>query len=378
MIRRLIWLLFAFSLIGFIVCALTLIASPSDEVAAWSGWTFLNISLTRWEWLLYGLGLLLGLSGLFSLMLGSRRMMAANGAPAGPAWLGAAVVFAVFVLASLLGLPPAGSLAETSAKLKAWHEQSFGTPPLPGAADMPVPELAKRLGFDPAKALANLSAHNVKVPDAQATLAEVARTNGLVPAAVYETMRPTGEAGQQAQQAAQEQPAQAPAGLPADPPPGLGRLKLSDICEQYGLNLKDEMDKLSQAGIKSSPDMTLRQIAQTNLILPIEVYDALRGQAPAPQAPAAQTPGQTEQQPQAQAPAQAPGQSAAPRPNLEVPPDLAKMTLGAYCKQYNLDQTQALAKLKAKGFVVFSDMTFREISLENNLTPEQVLEIVVP
>ena len=238
MIRRLFWLLFAFSLVGSVVCALALLASPSEEVASWSGWTFMDISRVRWLWLQYGLGFLLGISGLMCLMLASRRVMADDRSPVGPAWLAAMAVFAVFVLASLLGLPPAGTLAQTSTKIKAWHAQSFGQPPLPGAEDMSLADLAKGLGFDQTKALANLTSHNVKVADPRATLTEIAQANGLAPAAVYETMRQGEDAARPGPKLAQEQAAQAPQGLPADPPPGLGRLKLSDICEQYGLNLK--------------------------------------------------------------------------------------------------------------------------------------------
>ena len=37
---------------------------------------------------------------------------------------------------------------------------------------------------------------------------------------------------------------------------------------------------------------------------------------------------------------------------------------------------QALARLRAKGIVAFSDMTFRELAIENNLSPEQVMELM--
>ena len=53
------------------------------------------------------------------------------------------------------------------------------------------------------------------------------------------------------------------------------------------------------------------------------------------------------------------------------------MTLAAFCRDHNLDTAQALGRLKAKGIVAFSDMTFRELAIENNLTPEQVMGLMV-
>ncbi len=427
MIRRLFWLLFALSLAALAASSLALFAGPSPDVALWSGWSFLGLSRPRWEALHMGMGLLLALSGAVCLVVGSRRMMGATdaeeGADPAPAWITALLVFAVLALASVLMLPPGGTLVAMSGQLKSWHAKSFGAPPRAGAADLSPTELAKRLGLDPGRALANLAAHNVKLASPDATLAEIARQNGLVPAAVYETLRAGKEpkAPQEAPVQAQQQPKAPPPppALPSDPPPGLGRLKLTDVCEQYGLDLKAAVDKLSKAGIRSSGDMTLRQIAQSNLMLPIEVYDALRGvPAPQPQAAPAPAPAQAPAQIPAQAPVQAPaqtpaaqlppsqapqaqdvpaqapalapgqlqtpaqvpgqipGQTSAPQ-HLTPPEGLDRMTLAAFCRDNGIDTAQALARLKAKGIVAFSDMTFRELGIENNLTPEQVMEMAI-
>lgn len=410
MIRRLFWLLLAFSLAGLAASSLALFAGPSAEVALWADWSFLGLSRPRWEALHYGLGVLLVLSCLVSLVAGGRRMMGSvdEEPDAAPVWITAIIVFAVFVLASGLMLPPGGTLVGMSSSLKAWHAKSFGEPPLAGAADLSPTELAKRLSLDPGKALTNLAAHNVKLPLPDATIAEIARQNKLAPAAVYETLRGGKEprlpapAAVQAQAPMPQTPPPPPQ-LPADPPPGLGRLKLSDVCEQYGLNLNTAVDKLSKGGIKASGNMTLRQIAQNNLMLPIEVYDVLRGtpqqpqspaQVPAPVAPPTQATPQAPpvlapaapqpeapeipQQPQAPAQVQPSAQPQVPASTAIAPPEgLGAMTLAAFCRDHGLDTSQSLAKLKAKGIVAFSDMTFRELAIENNLTPEQVMDLMV-
>ena len=416
MLRRLFWLLFAFSLAGLTASSLALFAGPSAEVADWAGWSFLGLSRPRWESLHYGMGLLLAVSGLVCLVTGGRRMMAAGdeAADAAPAWITAIIVFAAFVLSSMLMLPPGGTLTAMSGSLKAWHAKSFGEPPLAGAARLSPTELAKRLSLDPGKALTNLAVHNVKISSSDATIEEIARVNGLAPAAVYETLRggrePRLPAPAQVAQAPAQQAPPPPPQLPADPPPGLGRLKLADVCEQYGLNLNAAVNTLAKSGIRASGDMTLRQISQNNLMLPIEVYDALRGtpqsqaQSPAASAPApvpapapAPAPAQPEAQPVPappaplvpQAPPMAPPLPGQPQPGapapqapaaapvIATPENLGAMTLAAFCRDHNIDPHQALARLKAKGIVAFSDMTFRELAIENNLTPEQVMDLMV-
>ncbi|WP_243438527.1 hypothetical protein [Fundidesulfovibrio soli] len=393
MIRRLFWLLFAFSLAGLCASSLALFAGPSSEVALWSEWTFLGLSRPRWEALHYGMGLLTVLGGLGSLLAGGRRMMALEEEErsAAPSWVLAVMTFFVVMVASVLKLPPGGTLVNLSASLKAWHAKSFGEPPIAGAASMTPTDLAKRLSLDPAKALTNLALHNVKLSSPDATLQEIARKNGLAPAAVYETLRggkePKAPTPPPVQTAEVKTPPPAPQ-LPADPPPGLGRLKLSDVCEQYGLNLSTAVEKLTKAGIKASPEMTLRQIAQSNLMLPIEVYDALRGVPPKASEPApapAPAPAPTPAAPQASASAPAPvpsqpghEQPVAQTPGvIPVPEGLERMTLSAFCREHGIDTQQAQARLKARGIVAFSDMTFRELAIENNLTPEQVMDLVV-
>jgi len=400
---------------GLVASSLALFAGPSAEVALWADWSFLGLSRPRWESLHYGLGVLLVLSCLVSLIAGGARMMGSSDEEpdAAPVWITAIIVFAVFVLASGLMLPPGGTLVGVSSSLKLWHAKSFGEPPLAGAANLSPTELAKRLSLDPGKALTNLAAHNVKLPLPDATIAEIARQNGLAPAAVYETLRGGKEPRLPAPTTIQAQPPtpQAPPPppqLPADPPPGLGRLKLADVCEQYGLNLNTAVDKLAKAGIKASGDMTLRQIAQNNLMLPIEVYDALRGTPQQPQAAPVPSPAASVAQPHSKAlptppapneqapaalPSVAPSEPAAaaqqpPVPAqaqqqapvstaMAAPEGLGAMTLAAFCRDHGLETTHSLAKLKAKGIVAFSDMTFRELAIENNLTPEQVMDLMV-
>ena len=95
------------------------------------------------------------------------------------------------------------------------------------------------------------------------------------------------------------------------------------------------------------------------------------GIAPAPQSP------EQVSAPQAQAgQAVTQPQTAPPAPVVIAPEGLDHMTLAAFCQANALNAAEALAKLKAKGIVAFSDMTFRELAIENNLTAQQVMDLM--
>ena len=196
-------------------------------------------------------------------------------------------------------------------------------------------------------------------------------------------------------------------GLPKDPPPGLGRRKLSDICEEYGLDVKAVVARLQAAGLRALPSWTLAEVARNSNALPITVYEVLRSEKPAsasvqvestaPGQPAAEvTPQPVTAAPQAQ-PALPPEQPAQPvqatpppvneqpaqaqpvqptqaqpvqpaqvqpaepvpaQPALPVtpPPGLEKMMLQTYCREFNIPLSAAVARLARHNITAFGDM----------------------
>ena len=353
-----------------------------------------------------------------------------------------------------------------------------------------LPALAQRppaaaMGIDQEKALALLRLRNIKADSASQTLAEIAHQNGVAPGGVFEALKMV-----------QEPSAGPVAGLPKDPPPGLGRRKLSDICEEYGLDSKAVLARLDAAGLKAHPAWTLAEVAKTNNVSTYTIYETLREEKPLTQVqvevsstqptvtpkaePAAPTPIQpsrvepeapkplqtqpaplpanqpTTHAPQPYQPAlphevplqQAPATVASPSlpghqpapvqaepaqsgyqgtthqpvpparqplvpppaqpvqvqpvqvqpaqpaqpayppaqtpPGLQPtpsrpgspPPGLEKMMLQTYCREYNIPLSTAVGRLARHKITAFGDMTFEELSLENNKTPSDILRLV--
>jgi hypothetical protein len=59
------------------------------------------------------------------------------------------------------------------------------------------------------------------------------------------------------------------------------------------------------------------------------------------------------------------------------PPDLDKTMLSTFCREFDLPLTLAVDRLAAKGITAFGDMTFQELALENNVTPDEVMRIIL-
>ena len=76
-------------------------------------------------------------------------------------------------------------------------------------------------------------------------------------------------------------------------------------------------------------------------------------------------------------PAQAqPGLQPAPAQPATPPPGLEKMMLQTYCREYNIPLSTAVGRLARHHITAFGDMTFEELSLENNKTPSDILRLV--
>lgn len=328
MFKKTVSLVLFFSLFLMMLTALVVFIAPAARVASWSNWTFLGLSLTHWQGAHLGMGLLFVVAGLVHLGLNWDELLDHLRDDDGvvviftrPFFAGLLVALAVFVWA-LADLPPVRLMVNVSQHFKERAVETYGEPPYALAERSTLEDLARRMGMDGEKALALLRLKNIKADSAGLTLAEIARQNGVAPGGVFEALKMV-----------QEPSGGSMAGLPKDPPPGLGRRRLSDICEEYGLDQPATMGRLQAAGLKAQPAWTLNEVAKANNALPIAVYEALRGDKPTtavvvessssvapvePEPQPASPPQQTSPQPPAHAaapqaaPAVQPGQPAPP------------------------------------------------------------------
>lgn len=273
MLKKVVSLLLFFSLFFMMLTSLVVFVEPSPRVASWANWTFLGLSRQHWEGAHLGMGLLFMAAGLLHLALNWDALLDHLRDDDGavvvftkPFFLGLGLSVVLFV-AFLAGVPPIHQLVSLSGYLKDRAADTFGEPPYAMAERSTLEDFARRMGIDAEKALALLRLRNIKADSATETLAAIAARNNVAPGGVFEAlkmvMEPSGGGRPE---------------LPKDPPPGLGRRRISDICEEYGLDLKAVMQRLSAAGFKAQPAWTLSEVSKASNALPIAVYEALRAE----------------------------------------------------------------------------------------------------
>jgi len=400
---------FMLSLAAVFITGLALIIEPPSQVAAWASWTLFGLSKAQWDAAHLIMGLLCALSGAAAFVvnraaLGSFFKGAAGKVMEANKSLGLAFVLTALVfLGTILGVPPMAQIAGVSGFIKEQQARTYGEPPFAHAEELAVNELARRLGIPLDKAQAALAAKNIRIQSPDQTLKEIGAENGLAPGGVFAAV----EFAREMSGAPSER-------LPQDPPPGLGKRKISDICEEYELDIKAMLKKLAESGIAAAPAMTLKEVADSNSLLPIDVYDAMRSDRPVsrpaqvqPSGPAgpagADVPqAQTPQSPQALENGVTGSNGATPPTGFEdvpqdgqsvgqpqdlppdtaalsalpPPPGLEKMMLGDFCKEFNLPLDVAVHRLAAQNITAFTDMTFKELALENDKTPEDIMRII--
>ncbi|EHJ47843.1 hypothetical protein DFW101_1836 [Solidesulfovibrio carbinoliphilus subsp. oakridgensis] len=306
MLKKAVSLLLFLSLFLMALTSLVVFIEPSARVASWANWSFLGLSRQHWEGAHLGMGLLFLLAGLAHVALNWDGLLSALRDDDGvvvvftkPFYLALGLALLVFV-GSLAGAPPIRQLVSLSGYIKERAVETYGEPPYTMAENSTLEDLARRMGMDGDKALALLRLKNIKAENASLTLAQIARQNGVAPGGVFEALKMVMEPSGGTQN-----------GLPKDPPPGLGRRRLSDICEEYGLDQAATMARLQAAGLKAQPSWTLSDVAKSNNVLPIAVYEALRAEKPQTAVTVEVAPAPAESSPQPPAPP-APQQPAAP------------------------------------------------------------------
>ena len=110
-----------------------------------------------------------------------------------------------------------------------------------------------------------LRAEGIVFAGPKATLQEIAAANHVTPQRIYDVLRAGGGRDHGG----------APA-MPKIPPPGTGKKRLVDFCDEYGLDVQAILDFLSAGGVSAEPGQTLRAVAEGNHTTPDEIYERIR------------------------------------------------------------------------------------------------------
>ncbi len=255
-----------------VVTSVILYIVPQGRVAYWSDWRLWGLTKTQWSDLHINLGLLFLLSILLHVYYNWKPIVnylknrARKIRVFTPEFNVALLLGLVFTAGTLFYVPPFSWVLTFNDTLKDSAEARYGAPPYGHAELSSLKSLAQRTGLDLQKAMAALEARGIRFKGPGQTLREIAAENGLTPQQVYGVMKKAGE----------KKASAGGAGMPAEPPAGIGRKSLAEICRSYGRDLETVRRALAKAGIAAGGDQRLKDIAGSNQADPHDIYRLIR------------------------------------------------------------------------------------------------------
>lgn len=266
------------SFLFLVVNSIVLYIVPHGRVARWADWRLWGLSREQWEAQHTIVGLLFLLTIFLHAYFNWKPLVAYLKNKARQFRLFtkefniALLVTLVFIIGSYFPVPPFSWVLNLSATIKDSAAIKYGDPPYGQAEKSTLKEFARRMGYDPAESAERLKNAGLRVESEEQTLQEIARMNGTSPQQVYLTMKPPPDEAHRTSPQSE---------TPAAPeksvtPSGLGSKTVAGVCEAYGINVAEALNKLAEKGIVANPDDKMKALAEKYGKAPSELYEMIK------------------------------------------------------------------------------------------------------
>lgn len=265
--RAFVSLLTAFTFIAIALTGIVLYITPPGRIANWTNWTFWGLSKHQWGALHICFSAFFLIASVLHVWLNfkalKRHFVSKAKTVSGfrTEWIAAIAVCGVVIAGSLKPFAPFSSLMDLSKRIKFSWAIPQQQPPIPHAEILTIAELAKKSDIAPETIVQNLNAGgiNAELTDVFGTVAEQHNMspNKLFSIATDQQSSPTGTKQRGGHGG------------------GFGQKTLKTACGEMNLDVDQAIDILKSAGIESTPDKTIRQIADENGIHPSTIRQLL-------------------------------------------------------------------------------------------------------
>lgn len=259
------------SLVVLTVNSIILYMVPEGRIAMWADWKFLGLTKGEWDAQHITVGVLFLIAGVLHIYYNWKPILAymKNKTRQIRIFTGsfnvALVLTVIFVVGTYYNIPPMSTILHISESVKDSGTVKYGEPPYGHAESSSLKMFAKRENLDIEKSMELLTEAEIKVNGPQDTLKEIASVNNRSPQQIFEIIKP-------AQNTIEEEIV---ARIPDAPDSGWGKKKLSEACDEYGLELEDIIAKLDDKGVVAEAEMNIKEIAGANDIDPMGVFEAI-------------------------------------------------------------------------------------------------------
>jgi len=274
--RVLVTTLLAWSFAALLVSGVILFIAPPGRVAHWTGWRLLGLTKSGWQGVHTLTAVLFLCGGLFHVLKFNwgplkayvRRSREAGGPFRWPLITGT-LLFAVTVTGTIAGLPPFSSVMDLGEQAtNAWATPDR-EPPVPHLELQTLRQVAASRGT-PVELLQDiLERHGLGRQDPATTLQEIASANGTTPEGIWTTLEKAA--------AARHVQGWGSSG-PGIRGGGWGRLTVTEASARVGVDPRAAVERLRTAGVVTSPDEKLRDLASRLGWTPMELIQAIKGE----------------------------------------------------------------------------------------------------
>ena len=307
--RILISLVTAFSFVAMSLSGIAAFIVPQGKVAYWTNWTFLGLSKTQWGNIHITTSVLFLIAGIWHTCYNWTPLMQyLRGIPGRMrvTWRDLAIATLVtlfFTVGGVTKTPPLNYILSFNNWIKeSWVKTPADDPPFGHAELLSLKGFCKKMYIDTGEALRELRQAGLVVADENLTVEQIARTNRLTPANVYQVIKKleqpdavnttsTAPASLPQPQKSSASPAQKEAKKNVSPtvaapePPrytgdmvvekfegkGIGKKTLTGICQELNLDCSRVKQKLEAKKMAPKDDETLKEAATRLGVVPIEL-----------------------------------------------------------------------------------------------------------
>ncbi|MBW2476544.1 MAG: DUF4405 domain-containing protein [Deltaproteobacteria bacterium] len=269
MIRKTISLTALLSFILLMLTSIILYIVPAGRVAYWADYHLWGLTKTTWGDLHINLGFLFFVTILIHTYLNWKAITTYMKNKTKDLRVFtvefnlALIITLAFSVGTLYEVPPFSSILQLGEKISAEANAFYGEPPYGHAELSSLQTFSNKMGLDLAQSMNRLNNSGISFENSGQTLKEIAYLNNLSPNDIYLVISPLPERIKT---------------FPKEPPAGLGKRPLIDLCQEYSVNIKSVLSILTNNDIEAMETMSIRAIANLAGKDPFATYELIRSQ----------------------------------------------------------------------------------------------------